>query len=162
MKTVFAIMSILMIALLVSLARHRQGWHKEARIAALKDAQSTAHWAAKSIGPLVRDGGSAEIIRESLASEFTNNRIVLAACVFAADGNILANYVRVGFSMRFPQVHGLSVVPLDGKQLDMFYPLTEGDRQLGTLFLRLATWEHVTVKGENILAAPIVERDYEQ
>jgi len=141
---------------------HRQTWLKESRIAALKDIQSTAAWASESISPLLQEGKDPEAIKKVMETQFANHHIVLSASLFSAEGNILATYIRPGVSIEFPRIHPLSVVPLEGKRLDMFYPITDGKKELGTLFIRIKTWEHVLVKGDNILAAPIVECDYKQ
>jgi methyl-accepting chemotaxis protein len=76
------------------------------------------------------------------AQEYLNaleaNSEIVAAGVYAADGSIFANYSRPGDSSRpLPSRAGSQGQGLEGNELAGFWPVTQGQRQVGMVYLRV-------------------------
>jgi methyl-accepting chemotaxis protein len=76
------------------------------------------------------------------AQEYLNaleaNAEIVAAGVYAADGSIFANYSRVGDSSRpLPTRAGSPGQGFEGNELAGFWPVTQGQRPVGTVYLRV-------------------------
>jgi methyl-accepting chemotaxis protein len=78
------------------------------------------------------------------AQEYLNalqaNSEIVAAGVYAADGSLFANYARPGgLSRPLPDRAGPPAQGFEGKELVGFWPVSQGPRQVGTVYLRVST-----------------------
>ncbi|HEX5419579.1 MAG TPA: histidine kinase dimerization/phospho-acceptor domain-containing protein, partial [Gammaproteobacteria bacterium] len=136
-KIMAVILATTLAALLVSMIALVTYEARSYRQFLVSDARTQADILARTSLPALQfndpDSAAANL---SLLDNRTN---VIAAAIYTAKGSIFAKYIRRGYDIKLPPVHAPATA-ISGNQLQLFQPIVDNDRLIGTVYL-LATYD---------------------